>query len=126
MITLYYFANKLNYMVAGTGNKSELSIGYFTKYGDGGTDMLPIGDLYKSDVRRLAAHLGVPEGIITKPPTAGLWAGQTDEGEIGMTYDELELRLKNRKLGKKLNKYVANAAHKLAPPALFAAEKPAR
>ena len=90
MATLYYFANSRNYLVAGTGNKSELTVGYFTKYGDGGVDLLPLGDLLKSQVRELARELGVPEEIIAKPPSAGLWAGQTDEGEMGITYDELD------------------------------------
>ncbi|MDO8734636.1 MAG: NAD+ synthase [Elusimicrobiota bacterium] len=129
MLTLYYFANKLNYIVAGTGNKSELSIGYFTKYGDGGVDILPLGDLYKSEVRGLAKYLKVPEEIITKPPTAGLWAGQTDEGEIGMTYDELEYNLKNKKPAKnkrqaqKLKNLTAAAKHKLALPEIFSKEQ---
>ena len=90
MSTLYYFANKLNYLVCGTGNKSELMVGYFTKYGDGGVDILPIGDLFKRQVRRLAQELRIPQGIIAKPPTAGLWQGQTDEGEMGITYNELD------------------------------------
>lgn len=90
MLTLYYFANKFNYLVCGTGNKSELFAGYFTKYGDGGVDILPIADIYKKDVRKLARELGIPEPIITKPPTAGLWPGQTDEGEMGITYNELD------------------------------------
>ena len=90
MATLYYFANSRNYLVAGSGNKSELTVGYFTKYGDGGADLLPLGDLLKYQVRELARELGVPEEIIAKPPSAGLWAGQTDEGEMGITYDELD------------------------------------
>lgn len=90
MCTLYYFANKLNYLVCGTGNKSELLVGYFTKYGDGGVDILPIADLFKRQVRRLAQELKIPQGIIAKPPTAGLWQGQTDEGEMGITYNELD------------------------------------
>ena len=90
MATLYFVANTLNYMVAGTGNRSELSIGYFTKYGDGGVDLLPIGDLLKSEVRTAARHLGVPDPIIEKAPSAGLWLGQTDEAEMGFTYAELE------------------------------------
>ena len=90
MICLYYFANTLNYLVAGTGNKSEISIGYFTKYGDGAVDILPLGDLLKTEERKLAAELGIPEEIIEKVPTAGLWAGQTDEGEIGMSYEVLD------------------------------------
>src|SRR6185369_11374700 len=90
MTTLYYVANTLNYMVAGTGNRSELSIGYFTKYGDGGVDLLPIGNLLKSEVRTAARELGVPQPIIDKAPSAGLWLGQTDEAEMGFTYAELE------------------------------------
>jgi NAD+ synthase len=90
MATLYYVANTLNYMVAGTGNRSELSIGYFTKYGDGGVDLLPIGELLKSEVRAMARELGVPEPVIEKAPSAGLWLGQTDEAEMGFTYAELE------------------------------------
>lgn len=90
MLSLYYFANKNNYMVVGTGNKSELMMGYFTKYGDGGVDLLPLGGLLKAEVRALAKELKIPEGIISKPPSAGLWLGQTDEGEMGITYDELD------------------------------------
>lgn len=119
MLTLYYFANKLNYLVAGTGNKSELLIGYFTKYGDGGVDILPIGNLYKSEVRQLAKLLKIFGKIITKPPTAGLWTGQTDEGEIGITYDKLEYCLKNKKLTVKLKNLTANAKHKLSLPEIF-------
>ena len=95
MSALYYFANKLNYLVCGTGNKSELLVGYFTKYGDGGVDILPIADLFKRQVRTLARELKIPEAVIVKPPTAGLWAGQTDEGEMGITYDELDCILDN-------------------------------
>ena len=90
MTVLYYFANKLNYLVCGTGNKSELMAGYFTKHGDGATDILPIGDLLKTEVRALARALGIPSSIIDKPPTAGLWPGQTDEGEMGLSYAELD------------------------------------
>jgi NAD+ synthase len=90
MTTLYYVANRLNYLVAGTGNRSEISIGYYTKYGDGGVDLLPLGSLVKSEVRALARDLGVPARIVDKPPSAGLWLGQTDEGEMGFTYAELE------------------------------------
>ncbi len=90
MSTLYYFANKLDYLVCGTGNKSELMVGYFTKHGDGGVDILPIADLFKRQVRQLARELKIPQGIITKAPTAGLWYGQTDEVEMGITYDELD------------------------------------
>jgi len=90
MLVLYYFANKLNYLVCGTGNKSEVNVGYFTKHGDGATDILPIGDLLKKEVRALARELGIPQHIIAKPPTAGLWPGQTDEGEMDISYPELD------------------------------------
>lgn len=93
MVTWYARANQQNRLVLGTGNKTELMIGYFTKYGDGGTDILPIGDLYKTNVWDLAKHLGVPEKIIKKAPSAGLWQGQTDEGEIGVSYQELDATL---------------------------------
>ena len=90
MITLYHHAQLLNYLVAGTGNKTELLMGYFTKYGDGGVDLLPLAGLYKRDVVRLAEVLGIPRAIIEKPPSAGLWPGQTDEQEMGITYPELD------------------------------------
>jgi NAD+ synthase len=90
MTSLYFIANTLNYLVAGTGNRSELAIGYFTKYGDGGVDLLPIGHLLKREVRELARELRVPEHIVDRPPSAGLWPGQTDEEEMGFTYAELE------------------------------------
>jgi NAD+ synthase len=90
MTTLYALANQLGYRVLGTGNRSEIAVGYFTKYGDGGADLLPIGSLVKSEVRDLARSLGVPERIVTKPPSAGLWADQTDEAEMGLTYEELD------------------------------------
>ena len=93
MTTLYYLANLHNGIVVGTGNKSEAASGYFTKYGDGGVDLLPIVDLYKHEVRALARQLGVPAAIIEKAPSAGLWQGQTDEGEIGLTYDQLDATL---------------------------------
>src|SRR5215213_7159812 len=93
MTALYYLANRYNALVVGTGNKTELAIGYFTKYGDGGVDVLPLGDLDKTAVRGLARALRVPEPVITKAPSAGLWEGQTDEAEIGLTYDELDRAL---------------------------------
>jgi NAD+ synthase len=93
MTALYYLANRYNGLVVGTGNKTELAIGYFTKYGDGGVDVLPLGDLDKTAVRGLARELGVPERVISKAPSAGLWEGQTDEAEIGVTYEELDRAL---------------------------------
>jgi len=93
MIALYHLAATRNYLVCGCGNRSELAIGYFTKYGDGGVDLLPIAGLYKTQVRQLATELRVPTPIIERPPTAGLWDGQTDEGEMGLTYTELDAAL---------------------------------
>lgn len=90
MTTLYYFANSRNYLVLGTGNKSELKLGYFTRYGDGGVDLLPIGDLYKTQVTELAKHLNIAREIIEKPPSAGLWPHQRDEDEIGVKYHEID------------------------------------
>ena len=90
MISLYYFASKLNYLVVGSGNKSELIVGYFTKYGDGGVDILPLGGLLKTEVRELAKELGVPDEIIKRTPSAGLWEGQTDELELGLSYEDLD------------------------------------
>ncbi|MHA1269878.1 MAG: NAD+ synthase [Candidatus Helarchaeota archaeon] len=101
MCTLYYIANEFNYLVAGTGNKSEDDIGYFTKYGDGGADFLPIQHLYKNEVRKLAKILEIPDKIINKKPSAGLWEGQTDEDELSktlkfkITYDLLDQMLEN-------------------------------
>lgn len=100
MAALYYFANKFNYLVCGTGNKSEISVGYFTKFGDGGADILPLAGLLKRQVRALARQLNIPEQIISKAPTAGLWQGQTDEKEMGITYNELDdilMRIEKKK-----------------------------
>ncbi len=90
MTTLYYVANLVRGVVLGTGNKSEAMIGYFTKYGDGGVDLLPIIGFFKYQVRAIAAHIGVPQSVIDRPPSAGLWDGQTDEDEIGLTYEVLD------------------------------------
>lgn len=113
MTALYYFANKHNYLVAGTDNKSEAMIGYFTKYGDGGVDILPITSLYKRDVRALAKHLGVPSEVIDKKPSAGLWEGQTDEGEMGITYDELDEILYRLEAGKDLGDFEKEKVEKV-------------
>ncbi|MHB1006213.1 MAG: NAD(+) synthase [Chloroflexota bacterium] len=93
MAVLYYFANAQNYLVVGTSNKAERTVGYFTKWGDGAADILPIAGLTKGQVRTLAAHLGVPRPVIDKAPSAGLWAGQTDESEMGITYDAIDAYL---------------------------------
>jgi NAD+ synthase len=93
MITLYHRANTLGRMVVGTGNRSELMVGYFTKYGDGGVDLLPLAGLYKHQVRDVAREIGVPQAIINRPPSAGLWEGQTDEAEMGLSYATLDATL---------------------------------
>ena len=120
MLTLYYFANQLKYMVAGSGNKSELSVGYFTKYGDGGADILPLGNLVKGQVKELAGFLGIPRQIIDKPPSAGLWPGQTDEDELGLSYEELDRYLVTGKASdefrEKIESMIATSSHKRLPP----------
>lgn len=93
MVVWYALANRTGSLVAGTGNKTEIMVGYSTKFGDAACDFNPIGDLYKTQVRQLAEYLGVPETIIKKPPSAGLWPGQTDEDELGISYDHLDLIL---------------------------------
>jgi NAD+ synthase len=86
----YLVANTENRVVLGTGNRTELLLGYYTKYGDGGVDFQPIGSLYKTHVRQLARHIGIPKRIINKTPTAGLWDKQTDEKELGVDYKTLD------------------------------------
>jgi len=93
MSLLYLYANMEGRLVAGTGDRSEILIGYFTKYGDGGVDFLPIGCLYKTQVRMLAKHLGVPPRIAEKPSSPRLWPGQLAEAELGIPYEEIDLIL---------------------------------
>lgn len=130
MVTLYYYANKLNYLVAGTGNKSEAMVGYFTKYGDGGVDILPLADLLKTEVRELAKELKVPEEVIERVPTAGLWQGQTDEAELGVSYEELDKAILAIESGKeksyfdqkiiaKIKKLMQASEHKRQPIAIY-------
>ncbi len=129
MTAVYYIANARNCLVAGAGNKSELMVGYFTKHGDGGVDMLPLGDLYKREVYDLARELGVPQPIINRPPTAGLWSGQTDEEEMGLTYNELERALITLTIGgdhgvdqptlDKVRQMMVTSAHKRALPPVY-------
>lgn len=90
MITLYYSGQAREYLVLGTSNKSEISVGYATKYGDNGVDLQVLGDLLKNEVYELARYLKVPDIILNKPPSGGLWPGQTDEGELGITYEQLD------------------------------------
>jgi NAD+ synthase len=133
MITLYYLAQSHNYLVLGSGNKTELQVGYFTKYGDGGVDLLPLGTLNKTEVWELARELGVPREVVERPPTAGLWPGQTDEGEMGITYAELDRILAAIEAGdtsgidpaalEKVQGMMARSTHKRAMPPIFRLEQ---
>lgn len=121
MTVLYYYAGINNYLVVGSENKSELTVGYFTKHGDGGADLWPIGNLVKSQVRKLAFHFNIPQKIIDKTPTAGLWSGQTDEEEMGITYDELDKYIltgetENPEIKNRINTLYKKSEHKRRPP----------
>ena len=126
MAALYYHANLYNYLVIGSSNRSELAVGYFTKFGDGAADILPLGGLLKRQVRELARELGVPQTIIEKPPSGGLWPGQTDEGEMGITYDEIDQVLQALDTGQAhrvpaealatVQRMMEHSAHKRAMP----------
>jgi NAD+ synthase len=94
MLLLYSYANSKNALVVGTSNRSELELGYFTKYGDGAADILPLASFFKTEVFELAKLLQIPEEIITKKPSAGLWRGQSDEKELGMSYEKIDEILK--------------------------------
>jgi NAD+ synthase len=93
MIYLYYYANKQNRIVCGSSDKSETMMGYFTKWGDAAADVSPIMDLYKTQVRKLAIHLGIPKELALKPSTPALWPNQTAESELGIKYETLDLIL---------------------------------
>ena len=93
MIYTYYYANRCSLLVCGSSDKSETMMGYFTKWGDVAADISPIMDLYKTQVRKLAQHVGVPREIVRKPPTPGLWPGQLAEKELGIGYEQLDLIL---------------------------------
>jgi NAD+ synthase len=99
MMVLYYYANRQGRLVVGTGDRSELLIGYFTKYGDAGADFLPLSSLYKTQVRQLARHVGVPAEIVERKSTPGLWEGQTAESELGLSYEVVDLVLYKAELG---------------------------
>ncbi len=133
MAVLYDAARRKNALVAGTGNKSEFSIGYFTKFGDGGADFLPIGGLLKREVRSMALEAGVPARIAFQTPSAGLWPGQSDERELGMAYADLdgilelvgrrEIPVAVKKFGRrKVSKVLAlteSSAHKREKPVIL-------
>lgn len=119
MTTLYYYAQAKNYLVVGTDNWSELKIGYFTKHGDGGIDLAPLGSLVKYEVKELAQELEIPAEIIEKKPSAGLWEGQTDESEMGISYEELDQYIltgqAEPETEQKIKKLAAKNSHKVAP-----------
>jgi NAD+ synthase len=123
MKILYGVANFINGIVIGTGNKSELEIGYLTKYGDGGVDIEPIGELYKTEVFELAKFLRIPQNIINKKPSANLWEGQTDEDEMGFSYKELDAVLKGEitegEIYEKVKKLREESQHKKEMPPIF-------
>ena len=129
MTTLYYHANRLHYLVCGTSNRSEYMLGYSTKHGDSAADIQPILHCYKTRVFALAEEVGVPEAIITKPPSAGLWPGQSDEADLGFTYKELDSALasleahgwtaSNAQEELILGKVQASAHKRMSPPNLL-------
>ncbi|HOQ09578.1 MAG TPA: NAD(+) synthase [Syntrophomonadaceae bacterium] len=120
MIALYYSAQGRNYLVLGTSNKSELSVGYSTKYGDNAVDLQLLGDLLKTEVYELARYLKIPDYIISKPPSGGLWEGQTDEEEMGVTYRDLDRYLATGqgepKVVEKIEKMIKDSEHKRRMP----------
>lgn len=121
MLTLYHFANLRNWLVVGTGNRAELTVGYFTKYGDSGVDLLPLADLTKGEVRAVARELGVPARVVERAPSAGLWEGQTDEAEMGILYDDIDRYLREGSSGSpeadaKIRRRFEASAHKRALP----------
>ncbi|PUU94225.1 MULTISPECIES: NAD(+) synthase [Halanaerobium] len=119
MTALYYYAQAKDYLVVGTDNWSELKIGYFTKHGDGGIDLAPLGSLVKNEVKKLAEVLEIPSAIIDKKPSAGLWDGQTDESEMGFSYQELDRYIltgeAEPEIEKKIEKLSVKNSHKVAP-----------
>lgn len=116
MTTLYYYAQLKGYLVVGTSNKSEFTVGYFTKYGDSGSDLMPLVDFTKKEIFELARYLEIPDKIIQKLPSAGLFEDQTDEDEMGFTYNDLEKYINNEKIDErieeKINKMVKISEHK--------------
>ena len=93
MIVMYNLAKKRNYIVVGTSNQSEIMMGYFTKFGDGACDITPLANMYKTEVRQMATFLDIPQPILDRPPSAGFWVGQTDEDEMGIVYEKLDVIL---------------------------------
>ena len=126
MAILYAYANHKDGLVVGTTNKSELSVGYFTKFGDGGCDLEPIAEVYKTEVYEMSKTLNIPQNIIDKKPTAGLWPNQTDEGEFGFSYDELDKFLQgnhiNPEIEVKIQDLIKNSEHKRKLPPIISIE----
>ena len=127
MTTLYYYAQSLNYLVAGSSNKSEFTVGYFTKHGDSGVDLLPLAEFRKTEIWDLAKYLNIPEIIINKAPSAGLWNNQTDEDEMGFSYEVLDNFIETGEADKELKKRIQNmyekSGHKREYPPIFKVNK---
>lgn len=123
MTILYAYANHKDGLVAGTTNKSEIVVGYFTKFGDGGCDFEPIANLYKTEIFQLAKQLNVPKDIIIKKPSAGLWNDQFDEDELGFTYNELDRFLQgehfNPQIESKIKEIINSSEHKRHLPPII-------
>ncbi|KAF0091109.1 MAG: hypothetical protein FD141_898 [Fusobacteria bacterium] len=123
MTTLYFHASLNGYLVIGTSNRSELVTGYLTKYGDGGVDIEPIADFLKHEVYQIAQILNIPEVIIKKKPTADLMPNQTDEGEMGFTYDELDRFIMvgevDEKIKQRIMKLYNQSRHKMTGPVML-------
>ena len=123
MTTLYYLAQTKNYLVVGPTNKSEYEVGYFTKHGDSAVDLLPLASFVKSEIRELARYLDIPQIVIEKPPTAGLWEDQTDEEEMGFGYDVLDKYIRTKEapeeIGAKIDRMNRISNHKRSYPPIF-------
>lgn len=123
MTTLYYYAQFNNYLVAGATNKSEFTVGYFTKHGDSGVDLMPLASFTKTEIRKMAEFLNIPKIVIEKPPTAGLWKNQTDEKEMGFGYGVLDSYIENKTAPKDVAEKIQNmykrSEHKRNYPHLF-------
>jgi len=125
MVMLY--AHSTERLVLGTSNYSEIQVGYWTKWGDGASDFLPIGRLYKDEVRKLGAELGLPRWVIERVPSAGLWAGQSDEGEMGVSYEDIKAYFVDGNVSDsakaRVEMMVQSTEHKRNPTVFFAARK---
>ncbi|MFG6118962.1 NAD(+) synthase [Thalassobacillus sp. B23F22_16] len=124
MSTLYTLATNYRYLVVGTDNAAEWYTGYFTKYGDGGVDLVPLVNYTKGEVREMARQLNVPAEIIDKKPSAGLWEGQTDENEMGTTYDMIDKHLKGEPIPDKDREIIESLHQRSAHKRQLAAAPP--